>query len=136
MHTSAFQKLTNSLINTAFVFFMSLPLLLAFGFDLRYKVLTVGMFLVYQLMAAMLPAHRDLGDLFTGSSWVRDYPIKNRLLFAVLYTLSFSTIFIWLLFPFDVLLLNLLFVQLPMVHKTGYTLHGFLSGKMQTRRRA
>lgn len=62
--------------------------------------------------------------------WAKDYPLKERLIFAILYTASFATVVVWLFFPFDLLVFNLLFIQLPMVLATGYTLHGFLSGRM------
>lgn len=62
--------------------------------------------------------------------WKKDYSIKQQLLYVFLYTLSFSTIVIWVFFPFDLLIFNLLFIQLPTVLITGTTLHGFLSGKM------
>ena len=62
--------------------------------------------------------------------WAKDYPIKNHIIFALLYSLSFATAVTWIVFPFDVLLVNLLCIQLPMVLKTGYTLHGYLAGKM------
>ena len=128
--TTAFWKLAKTIINTCFVLLVSLPFLLYFGFDWRYKIVVITIFLAYQLIAALSPMHRDLGDLITATHWSTRYPTKNHVVFAFLYTASFSTVFIWLYFPFDVLLINLLFIQLPFVLKTGYTLHGYLSGKM------
>lgn len=52
------------------------------------------------------------------------------ILYTFLYSLSFSTIVIWIFYPFDLLLFNLLFIQLPTVLLTGTTLHGYLSGRM------
>ncbi len=128
--TTAFWKLAKTIINTCFVLLVSLPFLLYFGFDWRYKVVVITTFLAYQLIAALSPTHRDLGDLITKTHWIKTYPLKNHVAFAFLYTASFSTVFIWLFFPLDILLINLLFIQLPFVLKTGYTLHGYLSGKM------
>jgi hypothetical protein len=64
------------------------------------------------------------------TKWKKEYSLKNHIIFSFLYTLSFSTIVIWIFFPFDLLIFNLLFVQLPSVLISGYTLHGYLSGKM------
>jgi hypothetical protein len=128
--TTAFLKLAKSIINACFVLLVSLPFLLYFRFDWRYKITVIAIFFVYQLIAALSPRHHDLGDLITKTHWIKSYPTKNHVAFAFLYTASFSTVFIWLYFPFDVLLINLLFIQLPFVLKTGYTLHGYLSGKM------
>lgn len=82
------------------------------------------------MIVALTPSRRSLGMRFLGIEWAKEYPIKNHITFACLYSLSFATIIVWIVFPFDLLLINLLFVQLPMVLRTGYTLHGFLSGKM------
>jgi hypothetical protein len=65
-----------------------------------------------------------------GVYWKEEYPIKQQIIYAFLYSLSFSTIVIWIFFPFDLLLFNLLLIQLPCVLKTGTTLHGHLSGRM------
>jgi hypothetical protein len=68
--------------------------------------------------------------IILGIYWKEDYPKKNQIIYAFLYTLSFSTIVIWVFFPFDLLLVNLFLVQLPFVLITGTTAHGYLSGKM------
>lgn len=128
--TTAYWKLAKTINNTCFVFLVSLPFLLYFGFDWRYKIAVIMIFFIYQFIVALSPTHRDLGDLITKTHWVKSYPTKNHVVFAFLYTASFSTALIWLYFPFDVLLTNLLFIQLPFVLTTGYTLHGYLSGKM------
>ena len=128
--TSAFWKLLKSVVNVAFVFTMSLPLLWIFGFSFIYKLCLVLLFLTYQLSFALIPPHRDLGDLLTNTKWIKPYPIRNHVVFAFLYTASFTTAVVWFFFPFDLLLFNLLCIQLPFVLKTGYTLHGYLSGKM------
>jgi hypothetical protein len=130
MKTNAWQKLLVSIINVLFIFIISIPVLLLFGFSLEYKLTAILLFLAYQLIIALLPAHKDLGNLLTKTTWIKKYPLKNHVIFALLYTFSFSTILIWIFFPFDLLLVNLLFIQLPFIQKTGYTLHGFLSGKM------
>lgn len=129
--TNAFWKLANSVVNVGFVFLLSLPLLFALGFDsVVYKIVVVLLFLSYELIVAFTPKKLDFGDLITGSRWIKEYPLRNHVTFAFLYSLSFSTVFVWVLFPFDLLLFNLVFLQLPFVLKTRHTLHGYLSGKM------
>ncbi len=128
--TNALWKLLNSTVNVTFVLIVSLPLLAVLGFNLEYRICLVLIFFVYQLIVALSPKHRDFGDIVTKTVWVEKYPLKNHIIFAFLYSASFSTFVIWIVFPFDLLLLNLFFIQLPFVLKTGYTLHGYLSGKM------
>lgn len=67
-----------------------------------------------------------------GTQWEREYSTKNKLVFLILYTLSFSTLFFWVFFSFDLFLANILLLQIPMILMTGTTLHGFLSGNMTT----
>lgn len=129
--TNAFWKLANSVVNVTFVFLVSLPFLFLWEFhSLEYKVLVVALFLAYELIVAFTPKKTDFGDLVTGTWWIKEYPLKNHVTFAFLYSLSFSTAFIWIFFPFDLLLFNILCIQLPVVLLTGHTLHGYLSGKM------
>ena len=63
--------------------------------------------------------------------WKKDYPIRQKLLHAVLYTLSFSTLLFWVFFPLDLFFVNMFF-QFLMVRFTQTTIHGYLSGKMFT----
>lgn len=129
--TNAFWKLANSVVNVTFVFLISLPFLYTVGFNsIYYKVIVVLLFLAYELIVAITPKKVDFGDIVTGSRWIKKYSVKNHIIFAFLYSLSFSTTFIWIFFPFDLLLVNIILVQLPCVLKTGYTLHGYLSGRM------
>ena len=130
VQTNAFWKLINSVVNVTFALIISLPFLFFLGFTLRYRVILALLFLTYQLIVALSPKHIDLGDLVTGSRWIEKYPLKNHVIFAFLYSLSFSTFVVWVFFPFDLLIFNLLVIQLPFLLKTGYTLHAYLSGKM------
>lgn len=130
MKTNALQKLVVSIINTFIVFVFSIPFLLWFGFSFEYRFILVLLFFCYQLAILFFPSKRSVGAILTHTVWMKDYPLKNHLIYAFLYSLSFSTLVIWVIFPFDLLLINLLLIQLPFVMRTGYTLHGFLSGKM------
>ena len=62
------------------------------------------------------------------AEWEDEYSLKRKLLYSFLYTLSFSTFLIWIWFPFDLLILNLLLLQLPFVLITGRTVHGYFAG--------
>ncbi|HPQ79900.1 MAG TPA: hypothetical protein PLG47_05570, partial [Candidatus Dojkabacteria bacterium] len=57
---------------------------------------------------------------------------KQIVIYAILYTLSYTTVVFYILFPFDLLIINLLFLQLPFVILKRTTLHGYLSGNMCT----
>ncbi len=60
--------------------------------------------------------------------WRKHYTFRQHIKFNIFYTLSFSTIMLYVWFPLDLLILNLLLIQLPMSLITGTTLHGYLSG--------
>jgi hypothetical protein len=129
-NTNAIQKLSVSIINTFFVVLLSLPFYLICDFTTTYKIILVLLFFLYNLSFIFLTKNRCLGMIILNIQWKKEYPIKNQLIYVFLYTLSFSTIVIWIFFPFDLLLFNLLLIQLPCVLITGTTLHGYLSGKM------
>jgi len=63
--------------------------------------------------------------------WDKEYPVSNQIIYSLLYSLSFATLFIWVKYPYDLLLLNIL-VQLIFIWSTKTTLHGYLSGNMKT----
>jgi hypothetical protein len=129
-NTNPIDKLSVSIINTFFVVLLSLPFYFIYGFSTSYKLILVLIFFLYNLTFVFLKKNRCLGMILLNIQWKKEYPIKNQLIYILLYTLSFSTIVIWIFFPFDLLLFNLLLIQLPCVLKTGTTLHGYLSGKM------
>ena len=130
MKTNAWQKLVVSMINTGLVAIVSVPFFIMFGFSFEYRCILVLLFFAYQLTVLLFPGRRSVGAILTRTVWSKKYPLKNHLVYAALYTLSFSTLVIWVVFPFDALIVNLLAIQLPFIKKTGYTLHGYLSGKM------
>ncbi len=129
-NTNALQKLSVSIINTFFVTILSLPFYYIFGFSTVFKVVLVVIFFLYNFSFIFLTKNRCLGMIILGIKWKEEYPIKQQIIYTFLYSLSFSTIVIWIFFPFDLLLFNLLLIQLPTVLITGTTLHGYLSGKM------
>jgi hypothetical protein len=129
-NTNALQKFSVSVINVFFVLLLSIPAYLVWGFGLEYKLVLVAIFWLYNLFFVVITKNRCLGMIILNIYWREEYPLKNQIIYAFLYTLSFSTAVIWIFFPFDLLLVNLLLVQLPFVLKTGTTAHGYFSGKM------
>jgi hypothetical protein len=110
----------------------SLPFLLLWGFDLKWKIAVIAIFFVYNLGFALFNENRCLGMIIAKTSWQKEFSLFQKLVYTVLYTLSFSTIFFWVVFPFDLLLANLLILQLPLILLRQTTLHAFLSGKNKT----
>lgn len=126
--TSALEKLFSSIINAGVVLLISIPIYLLYGFNWKWKILTLALFFVYETMFLLTKDKQDLGMLALGSHWKKPFTNNQYILYNLFYTLSFSTLLFHLLFPFDLLLLNLIIIQLPLVTFTGYTLHGYLSG--------
>jgi hypothetical protein len=62
--------------------------------------------------------------------WKGDNSYWNFLLFISLYTLSFSTLLFYIVFPFDLFLINMILLQIPTIILKKTTFHGFLSGNM------
>lgn len=129
-NTNAIQKLSVSVINTFFVVLLSIPFYFLLGWGLYFRLVLVFLFFLYNLSFIFITKNRCLGMILMNIYWKEEYSLVNQVIYVFLYTLSFSTIVIWIYFPFDLLLFNLLLIQLPCVLLTGTTLHGFLSGKM------
>lgn len=124
--TNIVDKFLVSVVNLLVVIVPTIP----FFFLGNWRVAIVIFFLIYQLIIAFTKTSKSLGMRLLKIQWAEDYSLKSRLTFAILYSASFATIVVWILFPFDLLIFNLLGIQLPMVLVTGYTLHGYLAGKM------
>jgi hypothetical protein len=133
--TNAIEKLIPSVINAFVALVLSIPFYLLLGFTTKYKLILILIFWLYNILFLLFNKNRDLGMIIMETYWKEGYPIKNQLLYSVLYTLSFATIVIWVFFPFDLLIANLLLLQLPMVITKKTTLHGYLSGDMVTVKR-
>lgn len=67
-----------------------------------------------------------------GTYWNKEYSMKQRIIYALLYTLSYATVVFYIFFPFDLLIVNLFLLQLPFVILKKTTLHGYLSGNIST----
>jgi hypothetical protein len=124
--TNSLDKLSVSIINLIVVLIPTIP----FWFIGSWRLALVVIFMIYQIAVVFTRTRQSIGMKLLGIRWAKNYSLKDHLIFAILYSASFATIVIWIFFPFDLLIFNLLFIQLPMVLTTGYTLHGYLSGKM------
>jgi len=130
--TNLYEKLAPSIINAAFVLAVSSPFLWIWGFGLRWELATIAIFFVYSLGFALFNENRCLGMMVANTYWQKKFSLHQKLIYAILYTASFATIFFWIIFPFDLLLANLLLLQLPFVVTRQTTLHAFLSGNNRT----
>ena len=130
--TSIIEKLVPSIINVAIVLLISSPILILKSSVLEKKLIIIGLFFLYGLIFIFFNNGRDLGMILFKTYWKEHYPLIQMLIYNFLYTLSFSTLFFWKFFPFDIFLFNMLVLQLPIILLTGTTLHGFLSGGMTT----
>lgn len=130
--TTPLEKLLNSAINVAAVFIIFLPFLIFLDTSLFKKIIFIVLFLLYKLVIIFFNGNRSLGMIITKTYWKREYPLKNQLLHALLYTLSLSTLLFWIFFPFDLFLANMLLIQLPSIILTGTTFHRYISGNMVT----
>ncbi len=130
--TNIFEKLFASLINVAIVCLLVSPSLL---FDINFflkKIIFISVFFAYSLFFIFYKDGRDVGMILIKSYWEKKYSYSNKIIYTLLYTASCASIFFHVWFPFDILIANLLFLQLPTIIVTKTTLHGYLSGNMKT----
>jgi len=130
--TNVWQKLLPSVLNAIFVGLITLSVWFL-NFELgRIKVTIISAFFLYTILFIFFKNGRDPGMIIFKTYWKRNYHFWQRLIYSVLYTASFSTLFFSFWFNFDLLLFNLLLVQLPCVLISGTTFHGWISGGMET----
>lgn len=127
--TSAIEKVLTSMINVVAVFFICLPLLKFLSIN-EWKIAVIVIFFLYNLFFLIFNQNRCLGMIIMGTRWDKRVSFNRKLLFIILYTLSFSTLLFLVWFPFDIFLANMLLLQLPSILITGTTFHGYLSGDM------
>ena len=126
--TTVIEKLIPSAINALIVFCISAPLFYVMPI-LYWKISVISIFFAYNLIFLFYNDNRCLGMMLYGTHWKKKVHFNHELLYIVLYTASFSSVFMQIWFPFDILLINLLIIQLPTILITGTTLHGYLSGE-------
>lgn len=134
LRTTVLEKAAPSLINALVVIYLALPLYVVWGVTWYWKLATVLLFFLYNLYFFIFHNNRCLGMMLINTNWEENYPKRRWLLHGILYTLSFSTLFVWIVFPFDLFMLNIL-CQWLCIQRTGTTIHGFLSGMYSVRYR-
>ena len=125
--TNIIEKAATSLINVAVVFIISLPFFKYLSLN-NWKISVIFIFFFYNLFFLLFNNNRCLEMVICKTYWDKRGSFLKELIFVTLYTLSFSTLFIWIWFPFDIFFINMLFLQLPIILITGTTVHGYLSG--------
>ena len=128
--TSIVQKLGASIINIIIVFIFFLPFYFTISNNFVRKLILIGIFLLYNILVVVCNNNRCIGMILMNTKRDRTYSKWNQILYLILYTFSFSTILFRFIFPFDLLLCNIVLVQLPMVVFKWTTLHWYLSGNM------
>ena len=130
--TNILEKTLPSLINVMVVFLLSSPVLF-FSWDNEIKkICVILLFFLYNTVFVLLNKGRCLGMIMAKTYWERQYPYFQHMIFIVLYTASFASLFFWVSFPYDIFLCNMICIQLPSILITGTTFHGFVSGNMKT----
>lgn len=130
-NTNAIYKLFTSVINVALTFILALPFLFHYEIGLEWKLVWIAIFFVYNLFCEVVFG-KCVGMMILKTSYEIQKSFLEKVLYVFLYTISFSTLLFYIWFPFDILLINLLAIQLPCILLTGTTLHGFLSGGIKT----
>jgi len=128
--TNLYEKALSSLINAVIVIILFLPFFALNINILTKKLILVVLFLLYNLFFLVFSKNRCLGMIIMKTHWKKEYAFINQIIYLILYTLSFATLIIWIVFPFDLFLFNMLFLQLPMILLKGTTFHGYLAGNM------
>ena len=126
--TSVTIKFLASIINAIVALVITSFFLFLHGADLEWKCLAIAVFFVYELVWLFTEDKRDLGMMVVGSHWSTPPSHAKYIIYNILYTLSFATLFFYVIFPLDLLLFNLIIIQLPFIIFSGTTLHGYLSG--------
>lgn len=133
--TSVLEKLIPSILNAVISLLVSIPLLYFFGISYEWKFATILIFYILQVIDTHEHAEfRCFGMRIFGTVWEKEYSRMQRNIYSILYTLSFSTLFFSIFFPFDIFILNIILLQLPTIFITGTTLHGLLAGNMRSKK--
>lgn len=123
------RKLAASAISAVIIAVLYLFSHFLFTFHTFKPLVMVGIFFVYNILCTIFEKDkRHIGLVAMHMGWDKDYSFSRHLVRIIFYTLSFATLFIWIFFPFDLFLFNILVIQNIFVHKTGTNLHGFIAG--------
>jgi hypothetical protein len=126
--TNALEKFLPSFFNAIIAFGLATPILIIFGPSLYWRLSVILLFGLYETFIFIFQKDRCFGMKIMDTYWRKHYTFRQHLIYNIFYTLSFSTVLFFIWFPLDLLVINLLCIQLPIVLFTGTTLHGYLSG--------
>lgn len=129
--TTILEKLIPSTINSVLSILIALPFLgkMPLGY---WKILVIGIFFAYNGIILLFNQNRCLGMIYHRTRWSKKARFMQEFIYTILYTASFATLFIWVWFPFDLFIFNILILQLPCILMTGTTFHAYVSGKGST----
>lgn len=132
--TNLLEKLLPSIVNFSII--VLLTTILVYIFNIKEwgsrKLLFISIMFIYNFCIAVFNNNRCIGMIIMNTYWDKEYTLKDRIFYSILYTLSFSTLLFYIFFPFDLLLFNLVCIQLPFVLTKHTTAHGYLSGNMKS----
>ncbi len=126
--TKPLEKFGSSFINAIITLGLSVPFLIYLGPTMYWRISVIVIFALYETYMFVFLKDRCFGMKIMDTYWRSHYTFWQHVRFNIFYTMSFATIMFYIWFPLDLLLINLLFIQLPMSLITGTTLHGYLSG--------
>lgn len=123
------QKFSPPILNSMII--VGIGIILAPFQILPPKIFIVILFVIYNLGCFLFNKNRDLGMAMVGVYWKQNYNRAQQLFYIILYTLSFTSIFFHIFFPFDLLLFNVVLLQVPSLFYGGMYFQNLLAGKME-----
>lgn len=133
--TTVWEKIGSSVINIIIVFVIFLPFYFFIDDYVMQKVVFITLFFVYTMIFFFSNHNRCIGMMIMHVYYAGSYDFWKHFFYNIFYTMSFATIFFWIFVPFDLLIFNLLFLQLPVILIKKTTLHGYIAGDIVTVKR-
>jgi len=130
--TSIFEKISASIINIVITFIIYLPFHYLINTVFYKKITLVIIFFLYNLIFLIFNKNKCLWMMIMKTKYEKNYPLKNKLLYIIFYTLSFASLFFSIYFPFDLFLANMIFLQLPIIITKKTTFHWYISWNIKT----
>ena len=102
------EKLFLSSIKLIISLIISTPFFLLWGLSVEWKISVIVISFLYSVFFLIFNKNRGMAMIITRTYWEKHYSWLNHVIFIILYTLSFSTLFFWIVFPFDLFIANML----------------------------
>ncbi len=127
--TTRLEKIIASLVNIGVCFILSLPILIVYRSRVQWQIAFVVAAGIYQVIVATILRDRCLGLRAIKARWEQErYPTRRRIIFHTLYFLHDASVAVWIFFPFDIFLANILILQLPLLLIANSTFQNWTSG--------